>query len=148
MRDATLVFPIRSRSVLLGLKKRGFAEGLWNGFGGKIHDETVEEAAVREVEEECGLLIEPSVLEPCGVLEFSLPDIELRVHIFRAKQFSGVVIESEEMKPEWYRFEVIPYDLMWEDDRHWLPYVLAGRSVSGRFVYVGSRIASIDLQIR
>ena len=148
MREATLVFPIRNSSVLLGLKKRGFAEGLWNGFGGKIKSETVEQAAVREVHEECGLLIEPSSLEPCGVLDFSLPDLELRVHIFRAKRFSGEVIESEEMKPQWYRFEDIPYDQMWEDDWHWLPYALAGRTVSGRFVYEGSRIVSIDLHIR
>ncbi|MFT4308236.1 MAG: 8-oxo-dGTP diphosphatase [Candidatus Woesearchaeota archaeon] len=148
MREATLVFPIRDGSVLLGLKKRGFAQGLWNGFGGKIGDETVEEAAVREVEEECGLLIDPSSLEPRGVLDFSLPDLELRVHVFRAKRFSGSVTESEEMKPEWYRFEDIPYDLMWEDDRHWLPYVLSGKSVSDRFVYEGSNIVSIDLRIR
>jgi len=34
--------------VLLGLKKRGFGKGLWNGFGGKIEvDETDKDAAVR-----------------------------------------------------------------------------------------------------
>ena len=34
--------------ILLGLKKRGFGEGWWNGFGGKInHNETIEEAAKR-----------------------------------------------------------------------------------------------------
>ncbi|KAI9506216.1 hypothetical protein BX070DRAFT_219530, partial [Coemansia spiralis] len=36
----TVVFPFSNaegrRQVLLGLKKRGMGEGLWNGFGGKV----------------------------------------------------------------------------------------------------------------
>lgn len=34
--------------LLLGLKKRGFGEGNWNGFGGKVElGETIEEGAIR-----------------------------------------------------------------------------------------------------
>ena len=37
------------------MKKRGFGAGKWNGFGGKVEPgETIVEAAVREVKEECG----------------------------------------------------------------------------------------------
>ncbi|MEW5720741.1 MAG: DNA mismatch repair protein MutT, partial [Chloroflexota bacterium] len=36
MQDATLVFLTRDNQILLGLKKRGFAQGKLNGFGGKI----------------------------------------------------------------------------------------------------------------
>ena len=44
----TLVLVIEGDRILLGLKKRGFGEGWWNGFGGKInHNETIEEAAKR-----------------------------------------------------------------------------------------------------
>lgn len=36
--------------VLLGEKKRGFGEGYFNGFGGKVEaGETVQQAAIREV---------------------------------------------------------------------------------------------------
>jgi 8-oxo-dGTP pyrophosphatase MutT (NUDIX family) len=36
------------QKILLGLKKRGFGEGKWNGFGGKVHvNETIRQAAVR-----------------------------------------------------------------------------------------------------
>lgn len=38
----------KTNALLLGLKKKGFGEGRWNGFGGKVEkDETVSEGAVR-----------------------------------------------------------------------------------------------------
>ena len=44
----TLLFVVESDRVLLGMKKRGFGAGRWNGFGGKVDlDETIEEAAKR-----------------------------------------------------------------------------------------------------
>ena len=44
----TLALIQKDGKVLLGLKKRGFGMGLWNGFGGKIeHGETNNEAAAR-----------------------------------------------------------------------------------------------------
>ncbi len=42
----TLCFFERGDEVLLGMKKRGFGVGLWNGFGGKVEaGEAVEAAA-------------------------------------------------------------------------------------------------------
>lgn len=44
----TLMFVLDSGRVLLGMKKRGFGVGRWNGFGGKVQaGETVEEGAIR-----------------------------------------------------------------------------------------------------
>jgi hypothetical protein len=35
----------KNNQLLLGVKKRGFGEGWWNGFGGKVHKgESIEEA--------------------------------------------------------------------------------------------------------
>ena len=52
----TLLMVVRDGSVLLGEKKRGFGEGFYNGFGGKVEEgETVEEATLRELEEEAGI---------------------------------------------------------------------------------------------
>ena len=54
----TLVLLREDNRVLLGMKKRGFGAGKWNGFGGKLEPgETVVEAAAREVQEECGLTV-------------------------------------------------------------------------------------------
>lgn len=39
--------------VLLGLKKKGFGQGYYNGFGGKVEPgETIAEAAHREVRQD------------------------------------------------------------------------------------------------
>ena len=44
----TLVFLRESQNILLGMKKRGFGSGMWNGFGGKVEKgETCLEGAKR-----------------------------------------------------------------------------------------------------
>ena len=44
----TLTLVQRENEVLLGFKKRGFGQGKWNGFGGKVEPgETIVNAAVR-----------------------------------------------------------------------------------------------------
>ena len=55
---------------MLGLKKRGFGEGKYNGFGGKLNKgESFEEAACREIEEECGLI--PLKIEKKGEIHYT-----------------------------------------------------------------------------
>ncbi len=52
----TLCIIYQYPKVLLGMKKRGFGAGRFNGFGGKVENgESIEEAAKREVVEEVGL---------------------------------------------------------------------------------------------
>jgi 8-oxo-dGTP diphosphatase/2-hydroxy-dATP diphosphatase len=122
--------------VLLGMKKRGFGEGRWNGFGGKVAaGETIEEAARREMHEEAG--VEVGDLEKMGILEFEFqgnPEI-LEVHVFRAQDFTGEPTESEEMRPQWYRVDEIPFDSMWPDDKFWIPMFLDGKKFKGRFLF-------------
>ncbi len=110
--------------------------GRWNGFGGKLQEgESLEDAAKREVFEEVGMEIKS--LEKVGVIDFSWnhkPDI-LEVHIFEAKEFNGEPQESEEMKPEWFSLDKIPYEKMWSDDKYWLPLFLAGKKFRGEFLF-------------
>jgi len=37
--------------------------------------------------------------------------------------------------PVWFRIEEVPYHEMWEDDKYWLPAVLRGEKVYGRFFF-------------
>lgn len=46
----TLVLVVQPGKVLLGMKKRGFGAGKWNGFGGKVEPgETIEAGARRYI---------------------------------------------------------------------------------------------------
>jgi len=48
----TLCIVLKRNEILLGMKKRGFGKGKWNGFGGKVlRGETIEKAAKRELRE-------------------------------------------------------------------------------------------------
>jgi 8-oxo-dGTP diphosphatase/2-hydroxy-dATP diphosphatase len=122
--------------VLLAMKKRGFGAGRWNGFGGKVAaGESIEEAAAREIREEAG--IEIGELDKRGVMEFEFqgnPEI-LQVHIFKANEFLGEPIETEEMKPQWFHVDEIPLDEMWPDDRYWIPLFLADKKFKGRILF-------------
>lgn len=118
------------------MKKRGFGMGRRNGFGGKLlSGETIEEAAKREIQEEAG--IGTDNLEKVGILEFKFmgnPEI-LEVHIFKATDFLGEPAESEEMKPQWFDVDEIPFSSMWPDDIYWIPLFLGGKKFKGKFLF-------------
>lgn len=122
--------------VLLGMKKRGFGAGRWNGFGGKVEQgETIEEAAKRELMEEAGLEAE-EIIEK-GIIDFEFendPKI-LEVHIFHVSKFKGEPKETEEMKPQWFFLDEIPFSQMWSDDIHWMPLFLSGKKFKGKFLF-------------
>jgi 8-oxo-dGTP diphosphatase/2-hydroxy-dATP diphosphatase len=131
----TLAILHNTERILLGMKKRGFGTGRWNGFGGKVQEgESIEEAALREIREEAGILL--TSLNPRGKITFRFegnPEA-LEVHIFSALWHGGA-IESEEMKPQWFALHEIPYENMWPDDKLWLPMLLAGKNVVGEVFF-------------
>lgn len=130
----TLAFLLTEDQICLALKKRGFGEANWNGFGGKCEgEETIEESAIREIKEESEVDVLKRDLEQVGIIEFLFPnDLHLVVHVFFVRRWSGEPQETEEMKPEWFRFDQIPYEHMWADDPHWLPRVLHGEKLIGK----------------
>ncbi len=146
----TLVLVEKEGQLLLGMKKRGFGAGRWNGFGGKVNEgETVEEAAVRETKEESN--ITPKALNARGVLTFmwqGRPDT-LEVHVFKASNYDGEPQETEEMRPKWFNVSEIPYDEMWTDDKYWLPLYLAGKKFKGQFLFDDKdQVLSHEIEIK
>ncbi|MFA6301435.1 MAG: 8-oxo-dGTP diphosphatase [Candidatus Paceibacterota bacterium] len=122
--------------ILLGLKKRGFGLGTWNGFGGKVEElETLLESVKRETREEAG--IEITNVEKIGIIDFKFEDSarEIECHFFTADIEKGEPTETEEMKPQWFDIENIPYSRMWPDDKLWVPMFLAGKKFRGRFLF-------------
>jgi 8-oxo-dGTP pyrophosphatase MutT (NUDIX family) len=130
----TIVFPINGSGVILGMKKRGFGQGWWNGFGGKLEkNETYEEAAVRETHEEVGLLVKD--LRHVANLHFYFNDVlgvVSRAYITR--DFDGTAIETDEMRPGVFGLDQLPYDTMWPADKLWIPSILTTNALPLGFI--------------
>ena len=132
----TLTIIYQHPKVLLGMKKRGFGAGRWNGFGGKVENgEKIEDTAKRELNEEVG--ISAVGLEKVGIIDFEFKGNSeiLEVHIFKGQDYFGEPVESEEMKPQWFLIDAIPFQDMWSDDKYWLPLFLAGKKFKGYFLF-------------
>lgn len=140
-----LVFVRREDEVLLIRKKRGLGEGKINGPGGKVDEgETIEEAAIRETEEEVGLT--PTNLQHRGELYFQFVDgLSIHCTVFVSDLYEGQLTETDEALPMWVKVDEVPYDEMWEDDRFWLPQVLEGESFQGRFTFESDKMLSSQL---
>jgi 8-oxo-dGTP pyrophosphatase MutT (NUDIX family) len=142
MIEATLCFILDGNPptrVLLGKKKRGFGCGKHNGLGGKVRpNETPVGTIVREVEEEAGVIVSPDTLRSAGSVTFRFPSnpaFDHHVHVFVTNAWEGKVRESAEMAPAWFPIAKIPYNLMWDDDRYWLPFVLSGKRIRAEFSF-------------
>lgn len=130
----TLCIIHKDNKILLGMKKKGFGVGRWNGFGGKVEiGESIEKGAIREVKEEIGVVVFD--LKKIGILDFTFENDSkvLEVHIFKSKKFEGELLESDEMKPKWFPLDKIPFEQMWPGDIHWMPLFLEDKLFKGKF---------------
>jgi 8-oxo-dGTP diphosphatase len=143
---ATLTFVVESDRMLLIRKKRGLGAGKINGPGGRIEPgESARECAVREVEEELG--ITPRGLDARGELRFQFTDgYSIHVFVFFAAHYEGEPRETAEAIPLWFPVDAVPYHEMWADDVLWLPRVIAGERVKGRFVFDGDDMLDHHLE--
>lgn len=134
----TLLFLRRDNEILLAMKKRGFGANRYNGVGGKVDPgETIEQALIRECQEEIN--VTPTSYRQVAEHDFIQNEGDdpwrMYVHVYMCDQWQGEPVETEEMAPEWFDISKIPYDKMWQDDEYWLPQVLAGDKVFGKFTF-------------
>jgi len=136
--------------ILLAMKKRGFGVDRYNGFGGRVETgETIEECAKREIFEEGGIVVED--LEKRGVVDFEFDGKTgevLEVNFFRILKYTGLPRETDEMRPEWFKVDSLPYEKMFPADRVIFPYLLGGQKFSGRVLYNQSLDAIVEKDIR
>lgn len=131
----TLIFLRRGESVLLmrGGPARSWA-GLYNGVGGHIEKgEDPLTAALRELQEECGLQARLSL---CGILiNDTGGPLGVAVFIFTGETQLEEVQSSEEGQAEWVPLQRLPdLPLRFEDLPLLLPRVMAWRPGDAPFL--------------
>ena len=144
--QATLLYVICDGQILLIRKKRGLGAGKINGPGGRIEaGESAVECAVRETEEEVG--IRARGVRVRGQMRFQFIDgFSMQVDILTANAYEGTPCETDEAAPLWFSIDDIPYGEMWATDRHWLPEIVAGKSLVGRALFDGDQPLGWDIQ--
>lgn len=144
---ANLCFILNGEQVLLIRKKRGLGAGKINAPGGKIEPgETALASALRETHEEVGVV--PLQPEKRAELFFQFADgYSLHCSVFLAAGCLGEPVETAEAAPFWQSRDAIPYEEMWEDDRHWLPLLLAGERLRGYFTFDGDQMKTREIEL-
>jgi 8-oxo-dGTP diphosphatase len=146
--QAVTVYILTDSRILLIHKKRGLGNGKINAPGGRLEaGESFHDAAVRETREEIGL--EVSDLKELATLLFTFTDgFTLEVRAFVTRSYSGTPLETDEADPFWCDITNIPFDRMWADDKVWLPEVIRGRYVVGRFIFDGDNMIESSVSVQ
>ncbi len=149
MKLATLCY-VRDNNHTLMLhrikKDEDMHAGKWNGLGGKLlPGESPEECALREVEEESGLLASNPSLR--GILTFPGFDgiDDWYVYVFVIRQFEGRLIDSPEGQLAWIPDRELFALNLWEGDRIFLPWLEQSRFFSGKFIYDRGRLTEYSV---
>ena len=133
---ATIVYLCRQDQVLLIHKLRGHGKSMINGPGGKVNPgESPREGAIREVKEEVHVDVHELSLRARIKFSDAVTDFRVDGYIYVSEKFSGTPQPTDEAIPFWCDRDAIPYDRMWNDDRVWLPQVLAGELIEMEGVF-------------
>lgn len=145
-RVGTLMFLRDGDRVLLIRKRRGHGAGKINGPGGKPEPgESPLECVLRETAEEVG--VRPVGARLAAVFRFvDTEAADWLGYVFVAGAYSGIPRPTAEALPAWYRCDALPFDEMWDDDRLWLPRVLAGERLEGDFLFSGGTLRAHRLR--
>lgn len=128
---ATLCYIDNGDSYLLlhrNKKEKDIHQNKWIGVGGKFEQgETPQECVIREVYEETGLrIVEPTL---CGFIMF--PNFDGKndwgVFVFKATNFCGEVIDSEEGTLEWVAYTQVLNKPTWQGDLLFLTWLLSDK---------------------
>ncbi|MFH1295187.1 MAG: NUDIX domain-containing protein [bacterium] len=142
---AVVCYLRRGNEVLLGLRKKvsfGLGENLIAGIGGKVGDqsefqeETPDEALVREVSEEIGVVV--TNFRRVGQVKFVFPHKpkwSQYVVVYVVDEWVGEPHETDAIRPMWFDVTELPVARMWDDNKYWLPKVLAGECVNATFLF-------------
>ena len=157
-KEATVCHLLRgangSTEVLLAKRATLFAQGKWNGPGGKFWKrETMRHCLWREVKEEVGTIIDPSSAKHFASVDFYHKHhdgyrLEWVVHFLAVDKWEGEPRPLEGiLQVGWFPRTSMPYDLIMGDQIAWLPMALQGRQdklLFGELYYSDTNLTAID----
>src|SRR5260221_4135412 len=135
--EMTVGYLVKEGTVLLVEKGRNIGMGKLVGVGGRQEKgETLDETAKREIEEE--IEVKVTKMRKAAEMEFIFPhNPKYGGHVtgYVVEEWVGEPQITDEAKSiNWYDFNKLPNQRMWHDNTIWVPLILAGKNVKGRFV--------------
>lgn len=125
-------------------KKNDLSEGKWIGVGGHVEKgESIDEAVIREVYEETGLIVHS--LKCNGEVLFVNNNYQELMYVYEIDDFSGEVKECNEGELKWIEIKDMYSLPMWEGDKAYLP--LLGKRESYfklQIVYKDKELVSVQ----
>ena len=146
---ATLCYVRRAGKTLMihrVKKENDMHQGKWNGLGGKlVSGESPEECAVRELQEESGLLSTRLTMK--GILTFPVfaKDEDWYAFVFVIDEFTGELIDSPEGNLRWVDDSKLLDLNLWAGDRVFLPWLDDPYFFSGKFIYKDGDFIDYDV---
>ena len=150
MKLATLLYVQKDDKTLMlfrNKKENDYHEGKWNGLGGKFEQgESPEECAIRELEEESGLIAKELILK--GHITFPLFDgkDDWYVFVFTIPTFEGALIDCNEGHLEWIPNEKLSDLNLWEGDKHFINWLFQDKIFSAKFNYVNGDFVDYSVE--
>lgn len=100
-------------------KKHDLNGGKWIGIGGHLEKgETKEQALIREVKEETGLVL--TKYEYRGEILFKNNDFKEIMYLYKGLEFHGELIDCDEGELKWVNIDDVMSLNLWEGDRAFL----------------------------
>lgn len=129
--NATVSLLVKDNQVILGIKQYKIGAGYRNGPGGGIEEgETITRSALRELEEESGIVALPEHIEKVAIVDFHNTKTDgsffvCRVHFFIVREWTGELKDTKEMK-DYLPFSTnnLPFDDMMPADREYFKLIL------------------------
>lgn len=153
---ATVTYPIRKDSILLGRKMNKVGAGMLNGFGGKPEEGDISlfHTASRELYEETGygIAAHPLDLRVYARIKFyfyNSENPEWEVVFFLAPKFVGEAKSTTEMSdPVWCKISELEtlYDEMLPADRQILTLLMRGEKFVGHVRFSADKKTCTKLQ--
>lgn len=152
LRETVIGYLVRDSEVLLGVRTRvsnNLGHLIVAGIGGGVEEgESPEDALEREILEE--IEVHATDYQKVGSvvnLTPHHPSWNLRVVIYLVTGYEGEPKKTEDIDPYWHPINRLPLNDMWPDNRITAPLILAGKRITGSFLYgADGLIADQDLR--